>query len=58
MSRLTSRSLASGASLNDLIHIVITGDTSQSAQGSSYKSIWLSPALAKGSAITTQSRAP
>ena len=37
MSRLTSRSLASGASLNDLIHIVITGDTSQSAQGSSYK---------------------
>ena len=38
MSRLTSRSLASGASLNDLIHIVITGDTSQSAQGSSYKS--------------------
>jgi len=37
MSRLTSRTLASGASLNDLIHIVITGDTSQSAQGSSYK---------------------
>ena len=38
MSRLTSRSLATGASLNDLIHIVITGDTSQNAAGSSYKS--------------------
>jgi hypothetical protein len=37
MSKLTSRTLATGASLNDLIHIVITGDTSQSAQGSSYK---------------------
>ena len=37
MSKLTSRTLATGATLNDLIHIVITGDTSQSAQGSSYK---------------------
>lgn len=37
MSKLTSRTLATGASLNDLIHIVITGDTSQSAYGSSYK---------------------
>jgi hypothetical protein len=37
MATLTSRTLASGASLNDLIHIVITGDTSQSANGSSYK---------------------
>jgi hypothetical protein len=37
MSKLTSRTLATGATLNDFIHIVITGDTSQSAQGSSYK---------------------
>ena len=37
MATLTSRTLTTGASLNDLIHIVITGDTSQSAQGSSYK---------------------
>ncbi len=37
MSRLTSRSLATGATLNDLIHIVITGDTTQNAAGSSYK---------------------
>lgn len=35
--KLTDRTLASGASLNDLIHIVITGDTSQSPDGSSYK---------------------
>ena len=35
--RLTDRVLASGVSLTDLIHIVITGDTSQSAEGSSYK---------------------
>jgi len=37
MATLTSRTFATGASLNDLIHIVITGDTSQSASGSSYK---------------------
>lgn len=37
MATLTSRTLSTGASLNDLIHIVITGDTSQSASGSSYK---------------------
>jgi hypothetical protein len=37
MATLTSRTLATGASLNDLIHIVITGDTSQSPSGSSYK---------------------
>lgn len=37
MSRLTSRTLASGASLNDLIHIVITGDTTQNPDGSSFK---------------------
>jgi hypothetical protein len=35
--RLTDRILASGVSLTDLIHIVITGDTSQSPEGSSYK---------------------
>jgi hypothetical protein len=37
MAKLTTRTLASGASLNDLIHIVITGDTSQDPDGSSYK---------------------
>ena len=35
--RLTDRVLATGITLNDLIHIVITGDTSQTAAGSSYK---------------------
>jgi hypothetical protein len=37
MAKLTTRTLATGATLNDLIHIVITGDTSQSIDGSSYK---------------------
>jgi len=37
MAKLTTRSLASGATLDDLIHIVITGDTSQDPDGSSYK---------------------
>ena len=35
--RLTDRQLASGVTLTDLVHIVITGDTSQSSVGSSYK---------------------
>ena len=35
--KLTDRIQASGASLNDLIHIVITSDTSQNSAGSSYK---------------------
>jgi len=37
MAKLTTRSLASGVTLDDLIHIVITGDTSQDSAGSSYK---------------------
>jgi hypothetical protein len=37
MATLTSRTLATGVTLTDLIHIVITGDTSQSPDGSSYK---------------------
>ena len=37
MALLTDQSFASGVSLNDLIHIVITGDTSQNPAGSSYK---------------------
>ena len=37
MATLTSRTLATGVTLTDLIHIVITGDTSQSPEGSSYK---------------------
>jgi hypothetical protein len=35
--RLTDRTLATGVTINDLIHIVITGDTSQNSAGSSYK---------------------
>lgn len=35
--RLTDRALATGVTVNDLIHIVITGDTSQNPAGSSYK---------------------
>lgn len=35
--RLTERDLATGVTKNDLIHIVITGDTTQSPEGSSYK---------------------
>lgn len=35
--KLTDRSFATGVTVNDLIHIVITGDTSQSPQGSSFK---------------------
>lgn len=37
MPTLTSRTLATGVTKTDLIHIVITGDTSQSVDGSSYK---------------------
>jgi hypothetical protein len=37
MAFLTDRTLASGVSTSDLIHIVITGDTSQNPAGSSYK---------------------
>ena len=35
--RLTDRTFATGITKQDLIHIVITGDTSQSPEGSSYK---------------------
>ena len=36
--RLTDRTFnPSAVTLNDLIHIVVTGDTSQSPEGSSYK---------------------
>jgi len=37
MAYLTDRALASGVTLSDLLHIVITGDTSQNPDGSSYK---------------------
>lgn len=37
MALLTDQIFASGVSLNDLIHIVITGDTSQNPAGSSFK---------------------
>ena len=35
--RLTDRTIATGITKEDLIHIVITGDTTQSPEGSSYK---------------------
>jgi hypothetical protein len=35
--RLTDRQLISGVTLTDLLHFVVTGDTSQSSAGSSYK---------------------
>jgi len=35
--RLTDKTLASSVSLNDIVHIVKTGDTSQNPAGSSYK---------------------
>ena len=35
--RLTDRTLAPSISLDDILHIVITGDTSQNPAGSSYK---------------------
>jgi hypothetical protein len=37
MSFLTDRTLATGLTLDNLVHIVITGDTSQNPAGSSYK---------------------
>lgn len=37
MSLLTDQIFATGVSLNDLIHIVVTGDTSQNPAGSSFK---------------------
>ena len=37
MAFLTDRTLAPNVTTNDLIHIVITGDTSQNPAGSSYK---------------------
>lgn len=37
MAFLTDRTLATGVTFSDLIHIVITGDTSQNPAGSSYK---------------------
>lgn len=37
MSFLTDRTLATSLTLDDLVHIVITGDTSQNPAGSSYK---------------------
>jgi hypothetical protein len=37
MAKLTTRSTASGVTTQDFIHIVITGDTTQDPNGSSYK---------------------
>lgn len=37
MSLLTDQTFATGVTLNDLIHVVITGDTSQNPAGSSFK---------------------
>lgn len=35
-SRLTDRSIVSGLNINDIFHVVVTGDTTQSPQGSSF----------------------
>lgn len=35
--RLTDRQRVSGLTINDLVHVVVTGDTSQNPEGSSYK---------------------
>jgi len=56
MAFLTDRSLATGVTLQDLIHIVITGDTSQgNLAGSSYKATiqQVSDAIASGITATT-----
>jgi len=37
MAFLTDRTLATGVTSSDLVHIVVTGDTSQNPAGSSYK---------------------
>ena len=37
MAKLTTRTLASGVTVSDLIHIVIPSDISQDPAGSSYK---------------------
>lgn len=37
MAKLTDKTLATGATLNDLVHIVITSDISQDPAGSSFK---------------------
>lgn len=34
--RLTDRTQVSAVTLNDIFHVVVTGDTTQSPQGSSY----------------------
>ena len=34
--RLTDRSKVSAVTINDIFHVVVTGDTSQSPAGSSY----------------------
>jgi hypothetical protein len=49
MALLTDQILASGVTLNDLFHIVITGDTSQNPAGSSYKATVQQLAQAIGS---------
>lgn len=52
--RLTDRSVVSGLSVTDIFHVVVTGDTSQSPQGSSYYAplSFLQP-LFSGSSTTT-----
>jgi len=49
MSRLTDRTYITGITSTDLIHVVVTGDTSQSADGSSYKATIQQLATALGS---------
>lgn len=51
MALLTDQIFATGVSLNDLIHIVITGDTSQNPAGSSFKTT-ISDVLSLVSGVT------
>ena len=53
MAFLTDRTLATGVTFNDLIHIVITGDTSQNPAGSSYKATIQQVTNLVGSVIIT-----
>ncbi len=60
--RLTDRSQVSAVTVNDIFHVVVTGDTSQSPQGSSYFApiSFLQPILsgASGSAGTSGTNVP
>ena len=53
--RLTDRVIAPSVSINDILHIVITGDTSQNPAGSSYKATLAQVASVIGSPLIIES---